>query len=244
MSLRAITLFLTVLTLAVTARDSRSQPSPQSPSQFSEDVSTREGILQSSRWRQAQRQFNEWLSVQKIYTPAQAAQLRRNLELKIASMSAAELGDFLAEMEDKLQVLLSPEASDARSWMGFLSDRAQKELIQRKTGGGASFASMTATQMREALQSFRMQRQSRAESQQAFNQVNTRRIEMQRADEQARQQSAERARDRAAWSAAQRPSPYGYQSPYGIRRFPSPLDREPYYRTPWGRWGRYDNWLP
>lgn len=241
MPLRTTTVFLIVLTLTVAARDARSQqPRSQAQTDYVQGVGTREDILQSPRFRQVEHRFNEWLSVQKVYTHAEAARLKQSLGLKTASMSAAELNDFLTEMEDKLQVLLSPEAGEARSYMGFLSERAQKQMIKEKTGG-ANFASMTAAQMQQSLQDFRMQRQSMAQSQQAFNQVNQRSVEMQRADERARQQSAERAKDRAAYMAANRPDPY--QSPYNIRRS-TPLDRDPYnyYGTPWGRWNRYGYW--
>ena len=111
MSIRTI-MIAVLCTCAVTTQQATSQQTTPSsagrPAQQTQDSTTL-----NARWRQAHRQLKEWLSVQKIYTPQQAQALLEHVERRSASMSSAELEDLVDEMDDKLQVLMSPAAADA-----------------------------------------------------------------------------------------------------------------------------------
>ena len=112
---------------------------------------SRETILQSQRWRRLRRQFDEWLSVQKIYTPAQVAELTTALERHVASMSTSKLEDFIDDTEDRLAVLMSNEAMDARSYLSFYSDEGRQRRFA-EGGGIPDVFGITVAQLRQIIE--------------------------------------------------------------------------------------------
>lgn len=96
---------------------------PAAPSLGSEEIAdvssdpAKQAIFNSKEWKEVRRSLQEWLSVQKVYTRAETASMKAQIESKIAKMDASELQDFLDETRDKVQVLLSKEGEDARSWL-------------------------------------------------------------------------------------------------------------------------------
>lgn len=192
------------------------------PTAQTEDAARR-AIFDSDRWRRMERDFNEWLSVQTIYTGEQVDAIVADFQNRVKTMSPRDLENFLKDMEERLAVLLSPEAEDARQWLNqFLKVAANPE----KTLGRPlpDVANMTASQIRQEIHWLQQHRGAR---QQAHS-----------AGVQARQVQATRrpvqppAPDRASWPAnnPRRPSQYAPQAE--LR--PQPLTVSPYVVSPWG----------
>ena len=59
--------------------------------------------------------------MQNIHTAEQVAQIKADLNRRIEPMGPVELEDFMYDMEERLEVLLSDEAKDARNWLSFLT---------------------------------------------------------------------------------------------------------------------------
>jgi hypothetical protein len=242
----------TIVALALVARsagaaDPPAKPSPTKPAAtkpattpaapaahaLSADEKAKLEILSSERWTEATHWLNEWLSVQQIYTPAEVAQMRRDFDAKITKMSVAELRQLLLRMESKLKVLMSPEAADARRWLGnFLSAQARysdEELTKMRP----DIVNLTASQLEAELNQFNARRASRIQAQEAFNQARESQVA---ADRQRRAQQAS-ARQQAALQPRSLNSFYPQsQSQYAPRR----PQREPrrsnisIYSGPWG----------
>ncbi|MBX9788401.1 MAG: hypothetical protein K2Y37_05755 [Pirellulales bacterium] len=190
-------------------------------------------ILSSERWAEATHWLNEWLSVQQIYTPAEVAQMRKDFDAKITKMSVAELRQLLVRMESKLTVLMSPEAADARRWLGnFLGAQARysdEELAKMRP----DIVNMTASQLEAELAQFNARRASRVQAQEAFDQARQSQVA---ADRQRRAQQAS-ARQQAAMQPRSFQSFYPQsQSQYAPRR-PQRQPSKPnlsVYTGPWG----------
>ncbi len=75
-------------------------------------------ILASDRWRRAMFELDEWLAVQPVYTPEQVRQIRAGLANRVAAMSSYDLDYLLDTLDFKLRILASPEATEAREWLG------------------------------------------------------------------------------------------------------------------------------
>ena len=200
---------------------------------LSADEKAKLEILSSERWAEATHWLNEWLSVQQMYPPAEVAQMRKDFDAKITKMSAAELRQLLLRMESKLQVLMSPDAADARRWLGnFLSAQARysdEELAKMRP----DVVNMTATQLEAELSQFNARRASRLQAQQAFDQARQTQVA---ADRQRRAEQAS-ARQQAAMQPRSFQSFYPQsQSQYAPRR----PERQPrrsnisIYSGPWG----------
>jgi hypothetical protein len=194
----------------------------------SEDEARRK-ILESDRWRRARQEFNEWLSVQTLYDDDEVAAMRASLAERVASMSPGELEDFLDDMERRLDVLLSPEADDARLWLSQFMARArdpEKQLGRSRP----DVLNMTASQIRQELLWLQQTREQRARAQAGFEQTRALQSQFARNARAARQQSRAPISNRANWPAnnPRRPSQYAPQPE--LR--PQPLS--PLTLSPWG----------
>jgi hypothetical protein len=225
---------------------------PDPPAQHTADStadsqeSERRDVLESDRWRRAYRNFNEWLSVQQIYTAEEVATLRAELPARIAKMTPRELEEFLKDMEVRLAVLTSPEAEEARQWLAqFVAVVRDPEA--RLGRSRPDVLNMTAGEIRAELQWLQQHRAGTRQTRAAFEQVRTQQAslaeESRAATRQLQQQSREiRSRAAANWQYRSAYSPRRDDEPRRQVRFESP---RPFYRiSPWGtpmRWDPFNN---
>src|SRR6266566_4383065 len=78
-----------------------------------DDSAAKQEIFASKAWQQAMAGLNEWLSVQVIYDQREVPQLKRDLVARLNKMSAPELRNYLADLQQKLAIMASPEAAEA-----------------------------------------------------------------------------------------------------------------------------------
>ncbi len=188
----------------------------------------RQKILDSEHWKETQNKFKQWRSVQTTYDPKQLARQEAELNKRIASMSATELQQFLAAMDERLEVLLSPEMDQARRWVDhYYTPKGQRKMIEKL--GVADPFKMTGDQLRAALERFHHQRASDSQSAAAFNrsrQNETKALNSYRAQERSAQARAR---------SAQRSATYGSHAPKKTRkqqtRYPSG------WTAGWRGWG-------
>lgn len=233
--------FTRVLAIAVTlislgqystpARGQEGKGQDQAAAKTSSQEAARRHIMESDRWIQAERQLNEWLSVQTIYTPDEVAAMRADLASRIAKMSPPQLENFLHDMEERLAVLASPEAEDARVWLGqFLAVARNPE--QQLGISRPDVLNMTASQVRQELQQLQRVRDSRLQAQAAFDRTREVQGQVSRDAQAARQSARAPAANRSNWpSNTPRPRVQNTQ-----RRDPLPPPFRPpvYTITPWG----------
>jgi len=98
------------------------------------DAARKAKLLASSRWRRAVFEFNAWLDAQPVYSPAQVRRIRQELADRVATMSSFDLEYLLETLDEKVKVLDSPEARDARSWLGrylaVMSDAKRADVLR------------------------------------------------------------------------------------------------------------------
>lgn len=195
----------------------------------------RRKILDSDRWRQTQRELNEWLSVQTLYSPEEVAAIQANLRDSMANKSPRELEDLMKDMESRLNVLTSPEAEDARQWLAqFMAVAVNPEKQLGRTR--PDVLNMTASQIRQELQWLQQTREARLQSQAASDRHRAAQSQVARNFREGRQQSRAPIQNRSAWPAnnPRRPSQYAPQAELQ----PAPLST--YLMSPWGHpihWG-------
>jgi hypothetical protein len=106
-------------------------------------------------------------------------------------MSPAELRDQLDRMEEKLAVLNSPEAEEARRWLGqFLAVQAKYTDAQLRAMR-PDVARMTASQIRQELAKFQQRRGQTQQAQTAFQQGTALQFQSTQAMRQQAQASAQ-----------------------------------------------------
>jgi hypothetical protein len=194
----------------------------------SQEAARRE-ILESDRWRRAEREMNEWLSVQTLYGEEEVTAIRARLRESMATKSPRELEDLLKDMENRLEVLMSPEAEDAREWLqDFL--RVARNPEQQLGRQKPDVLNMTASQIRAELRWLQQTREQRQQAQAAFQQGRAVRSQAAPGARAARRPVNPPITNRADWPSnnPRRPSQYAPQQE--LR--PEPLPR--YLVSPWG----------
>lgn len=98
------------------------------------DFSRKAQILNSVEWRRAVFELGHWLDTQQIYTANEVAVIKKNFNARVAGMSSYDLTYLLEDLEDKFRIMDSPEARDARAWVGqymsLLSDSRKAALLE------------------------------------------------------------------------------------------------------------------
>lgn len=202
----------------------------ESSSEASREI---DAILKSDRWAKAQQQFDQWLSLQNAYDKNETEALKSELRSRVAMMSATQLDAFLAEMEARLAVLLSPEAVDARRWVAPLTDQALQRL--RAKYGVVDPMRMSAIDLDIALQQFAADRQTQAAGAAAFNQSRETAADSAIRLQQSQQKSLDRATQRSSGTFQTLSSPYAPRSQRPTARtFSSPYPKLNYSVGPWG----------
>lgn len=200
----------------------------------------RQQILQSERWRNAAHGLEQWLSVQQLYTPQEVALLRAQFKSRIDRMSPAELEEQLTGMEEKLAVLSSSEAEDARRWL------AQFLAVQRKYTDAQlrqmrpDIANMTAAQIRHELQQFQARRGQAQLTQSAAAQGRALQVQSARNVQESRRQVQQAARAEAAQSASTAATFAPPSQPPRQQTVPVPVGPPIYTVGPWGNPLRWD----
>lgn len=99
-----------------------------------DDFAAKSALLQSPRWRRAVFELGEWLSTQKIYSPKEVQKIKAGFNDKVMRMSSQELEYLLDDLEAKFKVMETPEAREARAWVGqylsAMSDRKRAEVLK------------------------------------------------------------------------------------------------------------------
>jgi hypothetical protein len=182
-------------------------------------------MLEDRRWRRLERSFHEWLSVQSIYTPAEIEALKTRLKERIQGMSIPELEDFMDDAEDRLGLLLSDEAIEARSWLTYLTPEARRRMVSSQ-GQVPDVFGMSVSQLRQELNQFLRQRAERSAAQASINRTRDQQVAQAAQDRRAQQEAAPR-RQAATYGTNQ---PVAPQRPREIPRYPGPH----FWITPWG----------
>lgn len=134
-----------------------------------EALAAKAEILQSPRWRRAIFELGEWLSVQKIYPPREVQRIKAEFNAKVTTMSPQELEYLLDDLEAKFKVIDTPEAQEARAWMGqylsAMSDRKRADVLKDVP----NVVEMSAAQLSQEIQKIELTRQSLKDRQAAFD---------------------------------------------------------------------------
>jgi hypothetical protein len=208
------------------------QPAQPKPAPSADDAAKKAVILDSERWRRAMFEFKEWLSVQQIYDARQVEEIKARFNERVARMSAREVEFLLADMEAKFQVLNSPEAQEARAWLGeylaVMSDKKRAEVLKDIP----NVATMTAAQLQREIMKIERKRETLEQEQAAFERSQQALVSQQLARDRAAQQASIRARSQFPTQAY---SPY--RTPASIQKPFEDVQVGPamnFYVNPWG----------
>lgn len=205
-----ILLCLLVAAPAFSADPPATQPAPSDAKQeeagSAGDLARKAEIMSGPRWRRAIFELGEWLSSQQIYTPQEVNRIKADFNRRVAGMSSYELEYLLDDLDAKFKVMETPEARDAKAWLGqylaVMSDQRRAEALR----GVPDVVTMSASQLQQEINRIEQKRVSLQQRQQAFDQ--TREMRVQLAEDNRRQTASAAAAAMAQTRSSASFSPY------------------------------------
>lgn len=170
------------------------------------DLARKAEIMSGPRWRRAIFELGEWLSSQQIYTPQEVNRIKADFNRRVAGMSSYELEYLLDDLDAKFKVMETPEARDAKAWLGqylaVMSDQRRSEALRDVP----DVVTMSASQLRQEINRIEQKRVSLQQRQQAFDQTRDMRVQL--AEDNRRQTAAAAAAAMAQTRSSASFSPY------------------------------------
>jgi hypothetical protein len=122
------------------------------------DLARKAEVMHSSRWRRAIFELSEWLSSQEIYSPKEVSRIKSDFNHRVEKMSSYDVEYLLEDLETKFKVIDSPEAQEARAWVGqymsAMSDRKRHEVLKDLP----DVVNMTAGQLSQEIEKIEQKR--------------------------------------------------------------------------------------
>lgn len=150
--------------------------------------------LPGSTFGLVMREYDQWASVQKIYPPEKVKEMRDKFIDKAAQLRGEELEELLQGVHEKLQILLSAEASEARYWLTRTLATAADSKAAKIKAKLPDVARLSAAELEEQLANFARDRAYQLESYSEFNKVRSAQVKGAQATAAREAQASARAR--------------------------------------------------
>jgi len=186
------------------------------------DLARKAEIMNSSRWRRAIFELGEWLASQQIYSPQQVRNIKVDFNRRVAAMSSYELEYLLDDLDAKFKVMDTPEARDAKQWLGqylsVMSDSKRAEVLKDMP----NVVQMSSAQLQQEINRIEQKRSGLQQRQEAFDQGRQALVDRAQAARQATaaasNAAAARSQSGAAFSPYRAPSQGGGKPPFSDAR--------------------------
>lgn len=132
------------------------------------DLARKADILHGPRWQRAMTELAGWLATQTIHTPAEVRRIKIRFNERVEAMSSHELEYLLDSISVKLELLDTPEARDAKAWLGEYLSAMSDARRARELRTIPNILEMNASQLWEEIQRIDRTRASLQQRQQGF----------------------------------------------------------------------------
>lgn len=154
---------------------------------------TKEQVLQSADWRRTMLLLGTWFDTQKLYSPEQVLDFKREINKRVREMSPADLLRFQQEITDKLAVLNGPAAREVKTYLREQLSLASEEYRKKMLSGLPDIARMSADQMQDYLNKFVLHAEAQQRGSKAFLQAKSAQSQMVVSELNKQRQEADRA---------------------------------------------------
>lgn len=95
------------------------------------DLVRKADLMDGAQWQRAVAELGGWLATQTVYTPAEVWRIKVRFNEQVAAMSSYELEYLLDSIDQKMRLLETPQARDAKAWLGeYLSAMSDSRRAQ------------------------------------------------------------------------------------------------------------------
>jgi hypothetical protein len=166
------------------------------------DTLAQQQFLATEEWKKTAADFDAWLDSQLFYDEARTAETRARFAVGVDRMSAEQLQRFMLDLQTKLDLLYSPIAQDAESYLAEKSAVASAAYMKRILDQIPDVLTATAAQINQQLVAYAARRQGKRDAQQRFDDNRQTRVAANQARAQDRRDAHQRAVERRGRSPA------------------------------------------
>lgn len=177
------------------------------------DLSRKADIMHGAQWQRAIAELGHWLTTQTVYTPAEVRRIKVRFNEQVAAMSSYELEYLLDSVEQKMRLLDTPEARDAKAWLGaYLSAMSDARRAQ-ELRNVPNLLDMSAAQLWEEIQRIDRKRGALQQRQQGVAARQNTLVDRAAANRQSSADAARATAERLRAAPAQAPARQGGGAP-------------------------------
>jgi hypothetical protein len=200
---------------------------------------TREDVLRSAEWRTTMLTLSTWFDTQRMYSPEQVLEFKRQINRMAAEASPSELLRLQNNLSQKLAILNGPQAMALRTWLREQVSLASDEFGRQLMASLPDISRMSPDELQDymnkmaaRIEASRRGRQQFLDAKSAQAQMVTDRLAQQRSD-------ADRASSRAVSSGGWG----GNSGVIGARNVTGgEIPTAAGYWHTWGGWGWGGRW--
>ena len=198
------------LALATFSTDhSRAATADGEPDRAPCDLARKADIMHGAQWQRAIAELGNWLTTQTVYTAAEVRRIKVRFNEQVAAMSSYEIEYLLDSVEQKMRLLDTPEARDAKAWLGeylsAMSDARRAQALRTVP----NLLDMNAAQLWEEIQRIDRKRAALQQRQQGVVARQNTLVERATANRQASADAARATAERRRAAPAQAPARQG-----------------------------------
>jgi hypothetical protein len=116
------------------------------------DLARKADIMHGAQWQRAVAELGGWLTTQTVYPPSEVRRIKVRFNEQVAAMSSYEIEYLLDSVEQKMRLLDTPEARDAKAWLGEYLSAMSDARRARELRNVPNLLDMTAAQLWEEIQ--------------------------------------------------------------------------------------------
>jgi hypothetical protein len=116
------------------------------------DLARKADIMHGAQWQRAIAELGDWLATQTLYPPAEVRRIKVRFNEQVAGMSSYELEYLLDSVAQKMRLLDTPEARDAKAWLGEYLAAMSDARRARELRNVPNLLDMTAAQLWDEIQ--------------------------------------------------------------------------------------------
>lgn len=133
-----------------------------------DDMSRKAALMNGGRWQRAVFELGQWLTTQSIYPPDEVLRIKAGFNDRVARASADEVEQMLDNLDTKLRIVDSPEARDARDWVGHYLSAMSDSRRSRALANVPDITQMSAADLEAEIATVNRKRGDLQQRQAAF----------------------------------------------------------------------------
>jgi len=171
------------------------------------DLVRKADIMHGAQWQRAIAELGGWLATQTVYPPAEVRRIKVRFNEQVAAMSSYEIEYLLDSVEQKMRLLDTPEAREAKAWLGEYLSAMSDARRARELRKVPDLLGMNAAQLQEEIRRIDRKRASLEQRQQGVVARQNALVDRAAANRQASADAARATAERLR--AAPAPAPAG-----------------------------------